>query len=96
MIPAVLFAMVMLGGQALAGPEWCDAGSPPPNDFLFRPTGSGSATSSTAWVNSTTVGVIDLVNGINTLGGGVAQGMAHALSNARPYDTLPSVTTTGN
>ena len=82
--------MVLFGGQALAAPEWCDAGSPPSNDFGFRPTGSGSATSSTAWVNSTTSGMIDLSLDINTLQGGVANGMAQALVNARPYDTLPT------
>jgi hypothetical protein len=84
--------MVMLGGQAAAGPEWCDAGSPPPNDFLFRPTGTGSVTSTMGWLGSTTSGVINLPAGINTLAGGVAHGMDQALLNARPYDTLPSVT----
>jgi hypothetical protein len=33
--------------------------------------------------------VIDVAAGINTLQGGVAHGMAQALANARPYDTLP-------
>jgi hypothetical protein len=88
--PAFLFAMVLFGGQALAAPEWCDAGSPPSNDFGFRPTGVGSATSTMGWLNSTTSGVIDLSLGINTLQGGVATGMAQALANAQPYDTLPS------
>jgi hypothetical protein len=82
--------MVLFGGQALAAPEWCDAGSPPSNDFGFRPTGTGSATSSTSWIKSTTSGVIDLSLEINTLQGGVASGMAQALTNAQPYDTLPS------
>ena len=82
--------MVLLGGQALAGPEWCDAGSPPSNDFGLRPTGTGSVTSTTGWLNSTTSGVIDLSLGINTLQGGVAHGMAQAQENARAYDTLPS------
>ena len=90
MFPAVLFAMVLLGGQALAGPEWCDAGSPPSNDFGFRPTGTGSAVSSTSWVNSTTGGVLDLSLGINTLQGGVATGMTQALVSAPSYDSLPS------
>ena len=88
--PAILFAMVLLGGQALAGPEWCDAGSPPPNDFSLRPTGTGSVTSTLGWLNSTTSGVIDLAAGINTLQGGVALGMAQAAEHARPYDALPS------
>ena len=82
--------MVLLGGQALAAPEWCDAGSPPSNDFGHRPTGTGSATSTMGWLNSTTGGMIDLSLGINTLEGGVAHGMAQALENARPYETLPS------
>jgi hypothetical protein len=82
--------MVLLGGQALAGPEWCDAGSPPANDFGLRPTGTGSVTSTLGWLNSTTGGVIDLSLGVNTLVGGVAHGMAQATANARPYDTLPS------
>lgn len=90
MIPTFLFAMVLLGGQALAAPEWCDAGSPPPNDFGARPTGPGSATSTMGWLNSTTSGVIDLSLDINTLEGGVAHGMAQALAHARPYETLPS------
>ena len=89
-IPAFLFAMVLLGGQALAGPEWCDAGSPPSNDFGLRPTGTGSVTSTLGWLNSTTSGTIDLSLGINTLAGGVAQGMVQASESARPYDTLPS------
>lgn len=82
--------MLVLGGQALAGPEWCDAGSPVANDFRLRPTGAGSATSSLGWLNSTTSGIIDLASGINTLEGGVAKGMAQALERARPYETLPS------
>ena len=87
--PVVVLALVLLGGQALAGPEWCDAGSPPPNDFRFRPTGAGSAGSSLGWLTSTTSGVLDLPAGINTLEGGVAHGMVQALQNARPWDTLP-------
>jgi hypothetical protein len=34
--------------------------------------------------------VIDLASGINTLAGGVADGMAQAAQTARAYDTLPS------
>ena len=82
--------MALFAGQALAAPEWCDDGSPPSNDFGFRPTGSGSATSSTAWVNSTTSGVLDLSLEINTLQGGVAKGMTQALVSAPSYDSLPS------
>jgi hypothetical protein len=85
-----VLAFNMLGGEALAGPEWCDDGSPPPNDFRFRPTGAPSAGSSTAWLRSTTGGLLNLSLGINTLTGGVAHGMATALANARPYGTLPS------
>ncbi len=88
-VPAVLLALAMLGGQALAAPEWCDSGSPPSNDFGLRPTGAGSAVSSTSWIKSTTSGVIDVAAGINTLQGGVSAGMVQALENARPWDTLP-------
>ncbi len=87
-----ILAFNTLGGQALAGPEWCDDGSPPPNDFRFRPTGAPSAGSSTAWLRSTTGGVLVLRLGVNTLTGGVARGMHEALENARPYATLPSAT----
>jgi hypothetical protein len=85
-----ILALNMLGGEALAGPEWCDDGSPPPNDFRLRPTGVPSAGSSTAWLGSTTGGVLILSLGINTLTGGVAHGMTTALEHARPYATLPS------
>lgn len=70
------------GSSALAGPEWCDDGSPPPNDFGFRPTGAPSATSSTAWLASTTSGTLDLASGVNTLEGGVAKGMKTAILHA--------------
>ncbi|HYK99020.1 MAG TPA: hypothetical protein VEU77_11585 [Candidatus Acidoferrales bacterium] len=90
LIPVVACILVASGSEAIAGPEWCDSGSPPPNDFRFRPTGTGSVDSSTSWRGSTTGGVIDLASGVNTLSGGVAHGMAQALENARPYDTLPS------
>lgn len=89
-VPALLFTMVLLGGQALAAPEWCDSGSPPPNDWRLRPTGPASFTSGTSWLHSTTAGVLVIPAGTSTLTGGVAHGMAQALANARPYDTLPS------
>lgn len=88
--------MVLLGGQALAGPEWCDAGSPPPNDFRLRPTGSGSTTSATDWLNSTTGGELDLSLGVNTLEGGVALGLNKAAQTAPAYDSLASSTKTGD
>lgn len=91
------FAMVMgttlitvtlaLGGVATAEPEWCDDGSPPPNDFRFRPTGIPSEVSSTEWIRSTTSGELDLAAGINTLEGGVAKGMRTALEKAGAKDT---------
>jgi hypothetical protein len=90
LVPFTAAALLLLGGQALAGPEWCDDGSPPPNDFRLRPTGTGSFTAPTSWLNSTTGGVLLLPEHINTLTGGVARGMAEALENARPYSTLPS------
>lgn len=75
----LLFA---LGGAASADVEWCDTGSPPPNDFRFRMTGSPSSTSSLAWLTSTTSGTLDLASGVNTLEGGVATGMWTALRHA--------------
>lgn len=83
---AMLFA---LGGAASADPEWCDTGSPPPNDFRLRPTGGGSFTSSMSWLRSTTGGTLDLAAAINTLEGGVAKGMRNALVHARSWYTLP-------
>ncbi len=89
-IPAIAIMLVLGGGQALAGPEWCDDGSPVPNDFRFRPTGSGSVVSSTHWLSSTTSGTLDLATGANTLAGGVAHGMQEAIEHAPSYTTLPS------
>src|SRR5262245_26197819 len=40
-------------GRAGAEAEWCDDGSPPPNDFRLQPTGTGSAGSEPAWLKST-------------------------------------------
>jgi hypothetical protein len=92
-VPAVLAFTLLLGGTALADPEWCDDGSPPPNDWRLRPTGAGSFTSGTSWLHSTTGGTFDpsagLPAGLGTLTGGVAHGMRTALDHARPYDTLP-------
>ncbi len=87
-VPTLLAMMVLLGGRAVAGPEWCDAGSPPPNDFRLRPTGTGSATSSLSWLKSTTGGTLDLAAGVNTLQGGVATGMNTALGHAPSYSDL--------
>jgi hypothetical protein len=89
LVPATAALIFALGGSALAGPEWCDDGSPPPNDFFLRPTGSGSGTSSTSWLNSTTSGSLSFTPYINTLDGGVAAGMDSALLNATPYTELP-------
>ena len=82
---AVVIALALLAlapEPALAGPEWCDDGSPPPNDFRFRMTGAPSAGSSTSWLSSTTAGTISLSTGVNTLIGGVAYGMAQAIAHA--------------
>lgn len=84
MLGALVLAIAYLAltpGMALAGPEWCDSGSPPPNDFRFRPTGSGSFRAPTAWLASTTGGVLSLP-GTNTLVGGVATGMRTAIAHA--------------
>jgi hypothetical protein len=91
LVPVTVLAMLAMGGQAVAGPEWCDDGSPPANDWRLRPTGGNSLTAPTSWLASTTSGRISLALGINTLTGGVAHGMASALEHARPYDSLPPV-----
>lgn len=75
---------------ALAGPEWCDDGSPVPNDFRLRPTGAGSVVAPLDWLHSTRGGTIDVAAGSNTLVGGVAHGMSEALEHARPYASLPN------
>lgn len=89
-IAFVLAIMFGSAGVASADPEWCDYGSPPPNDFRHRPTGPGSFDSSLGWLNSTTGGTLDLANGVNTLTGGVAHGMRQALLNSRPWSSLPA------
>lgn len=84
---AVIIALTLLAlapAPALAGPEWCDDGSPPPNDFRFRMTGAPSSGSSTSWLTSTTSGTLSLSTGVNTLVGGVATGMLKAIANAVP------------
>ena len=85
---AVALIMPIAGGAASADVEWCDSGSPPPNDFRFRMTGSPSSTSSLSWLASTTGGELDLDSGTNTLEGGVARGMWMAILRApSAYDT---------
>lgn len=79
---AVMLLPVYASVALASGPEWCDDGSPPPNDWRFRPTGGPSAGSSTAWLGSTTSGELDLDDEVNTLEGGVAKGMNTALENA--------------
>lgn len=89
---ALALAFTAMGGGAAlasAGPEWCDDGSPPPNDFRFRPTGGPSAVSSTKWEASTTSGTLDLKTDTNTLTGGVARGMNEALAHAGAKTTGP-------
>ncbi|HZP96525.1 MAG TPA: hypothetical protein VFC31_09350 [Candidatus Limnocylindria bacterium] len=82
LVPATALAMLLLGGPALAGTEWCDNGSPPPNDWRFRQTGGGSVDSPTAWIQSTTGGTLSFDPYVNTLTGGVAHGMTTALAHA--------------
>lgn len=85
---AVGLIMPVAGGAASADVEWCDSGSPPPNDFRFRMTGAPSSTSSLSWLASTTGGELDLDSGANTLEGGVARGMWMAILRApSAYDT---------
>ena len=89
-LKAMLIASLVfpaLGGAALAyaGPEWCDDGSPPPNDWHFRATGGHSEDSSTSWLRSTTEGTLVFTDDgpdATSLRGGVARGMREALEHA--------------
>lgn len=87
-IAAAAISLNALGAVAAAGPEWCDDGSPPPNDWRFRKTGAPSDTSAMSWLNSTTAGTLSLRAGINTLEGGVADGMRRAMLRAPSQDEL--------
>lgn len=82
-----LFAVLslqLLGGIALAGPEWCDDGSPPPNDFRFRMTGGPSSVSRTDWLRSTdwSFGTTWSLKDVTDLDGGVAKGLREAIAHA--------------
>jgi hypothetical protein len=83
-----------LAGAAGADAEWCDDGSPPPNDFRLQPTGGGSASAPPSWLRSTdnggalletylSTGQVDLSQ-IPLLQGGVATGMG-AAQTGRSY-----------
>jgi hypothetical protein len=87
--------LVTAGGVA-AEVEWCDDGSPPPNDFRLQPTGTGSATSAPAWLKSTdtggpllaayqATGQVD-VSQVGQLQGGVATGMTTAVAATSTAD----------
>lgn len=87
----ILTALVLpaFGGAALAGPEWCDDGSPPPNDWGLRPTGGRSLESPTSWLRSTTEGQLTFEGdrpNVTSLRGGVATGMWRALDRAATKD----------
>jgi hypothetical protein len=94
LLAAVLWLAVT--GAAGAEAEWCDTGSPPPNDFRLQPTGEGSATSPPAWLQSTdnggalqatytATGQID-VSQVSQLQGGVATGMSTAVAATERAD----------
>jgi hypothetical protein len=86
---AIAVSLLVVSAPALAyGPEWCDDGSPPPNDWRFRKTGGPSTTSSMNWLNSTTSGTLDLQSGTNTLQGGVAKGMWTATAHAPSQEEI--------
>ncbi|MDE3113727.1 MAG: hypothetical protein KGN00_09315 [Chloroflexota bacterium] len=73
-----LFASV-----ALAGPDWCDDGSPPPNDFGLQGTGGHSLTSPTSWLKSTSWSGPGYDRSIAwTLTGGASKGMETAWEHA--------------
>ena len=85
LIASLVFPALGGGALAYAGPEWCDDGSPPPNDWHFRPTGGRSEGSSTSWLRSTTEGTLVLTDDgpdATSLRGGVAKGMRTALEHA--------------
>lgn len=77
-------ALPLLGTTALAGPDWCDDGSPPPNDFRFQQTGAPSDRSPKSWLRSTTSGELSFTSTTytGTLAGGVARGMETAKEHA--------------
>ena len=95
----ILVAAVWLGAAGAAGAaEWCDDGSPPPNDFRLQPTGTGSATSEPAWLRSTENGAAMLetyrstgqvdVSQVPQLTGGVADGMTTAQTRTSTADAV--------
>jgi hypothetical protein len=85
---ALCLALV-LAAPASAMNEWCDDGSPPPNDFGVQQTGVASVTSSYNWLYSAEGGAevyetwslwgTDLTL-LQRLIGGIVQGMFYALS----------------
>jgi hypothetical protein len=87
---ALALAVLTLGGSvgSAAAADWCDEGSPPPNDFRLQPTGGNSNEAPPMWLRSTTngdellqhyqaTGGVD-VSQMQTLSGGVASGMTQA------------------
>ena len=89
-LSAITLSMGLLltfAAPAAAENEWCDDGSPPPNDFRVQATGAPSVTSSFNWLRSIDGGgtIYDAWMASGTdLGllqgtqGGVANGMANA------------------
>ncbi len=90
---AIGACLLMLAAAAPAGAEseFCDDGSPPPNDFRLQPTGIGSFGAPPYWLRSTdggdhllesylATGSLDLSQ-LGRLSGGVANGMAQAATN---------------
>ena len=97
----LLGAALWLGGVggAAAEMEWCDTGSPPPNDFRLQQTASNSAVSPPSWLQSTenggalqaaytATGQID-VGQVTTLEGGVATGMGTAVTSTTTAPAPP-------
>ncbi len=79
-----LASLQLFATTALAGPDWCDDGSPPPNDFRFQQTGARSDRSPKEWLRSTTGGQLSFTTTTytGTLTGGVATGMEMAKEHA--------------
>src|SRR5262245_10778303 len=94
----LLAGALWLGGAggAAAEAEWCDDGSPPPNDFRLQPTGGYSDLAPPYWLRSTDngdalltiyilTGVLD-VSQVGQLSGGVATGMTTAAGSTSTAD----------
>ena len=94
-----LAATLLIAAPVGAESEWCDDGSPPPNDFGVQQTGDASVTSSYNWLYSADGGAWiyqqwsqwspDL-SLLQQLIGGIVQGMLNALTGRSGTPTYVS------